>query len=161
MVSSILVSLVLVSTTVSGGIANFYICAENAYAHDFAPNSLSTFLTVSLTADIELTLADSNFPSNVTLALDHAEKAVDLVNAAYYSDDDILYDNDFINRYNEALANQNVTIQALVVANLVDQVLKEYGEAIDSRYDLTNMSKMAMATSNNSELLSPLSSSFS
>jgi hypothetical protein len=36
----------------------------------------------------------------------------------------------------------NSTIHALVVANFCDQILREYGEAFDIGYDLTNMSNM-------------------
>jgi hypothetical protein len=38
----------------------------------------------------------------------------------------------------------NGTIHALVVANLVDDALREYGKAFDLDYDLTNMSNMNM-----------------
>ena len=33
----------------------------------------------------------------------------------------------------------------MVVANIVDRILIEYGEALDTQYDLTNMSNMNMA----------------
>jgi hypothetical protein len=117
-----------------------------AYAHNFEPNSLSTFLELALRADVELSLAKSNFPSNVTLALDHSDRGVELLNDVYRLDDDIVDDMDFIKKYNEALNNPNGTIHALVVANLVDSVLREYGKAFDLDYDLTNMSNMAMMT---------------
>ncbi|HKG87957.1 MAG TPA: hypothetical protein VKA95_06495 [Nitrososphaeraceae archaeon] len=117
-----------------------------AYAHSFEPNSLSTFLELAYRADIELSLANVNFPSNVTLALDHGERAVKLLNDVYRSDDDIVDDSDFIRKYNEALKSQNTTVQALAVANIVDQILREYGEAFDIKYDLTNMSNMNMMT---------------
>jgi hypothetical protein len=142
------------ATVISVGLAKVNTPAYDAYAHDFSPNSISTFLTLSLRADIELSLADSNFPSNVTLALDHAENALNLVNDAYYYDDDIVYDTDFIGKYTEAQNSQNATIQALVVANLVDQILSEYGQAFEVGYDLTNMSNMnrAMRTMSGSDL---------
>lgn len=117
-----------------------------AYAHNFSPDSISTFLTLALRADIELSLASGSFPSNVTLALDHAENALNLTNYAYYFDDDILYDSDFKGRYDEAQNNPNSTVQALIVANLVDQVLSEYGLAFEVGYDLTNMSNINRVT---------------
>jgi hypothetical protein len=122
------------------------VCNNNtsAYAHNFSPNSLSTFISLAHEADVELSLANSNFPSNITLALDHSKNAVKLMDDAYYSDDDIIDDIDFVRKYNEALNSRNTTIQALVVANIVDQILREYGEAFDIQYDLTNMSNMAM-----------------
>jgi DNA-binding protein Fis len=111
---------------------------------------LSTFISLAHEADVELSLANSNFPSNITLALDHSKNAVKLMDDAYYSDDDIIDDIDFVRRYNEALNSRNTTIQALVVANIVDQILREYGEAFDIQYDLTNMSNMAMMGGGNS-----------
>lgn len=124
------------------------VCNNNtsSYAHNFSPNSLSTFISLAHEADVELSLANSNFPSNITLALDHSKNAVTLMDDAYYSDDDIIDDTDFVRKYNEALNSQNTTIQALVVANIVDQILREYGEAFDIQYDLTNMSNMNMTT---------------
>lgn len=150
MIKSILV-LLLTSAIVSAGLAKAYLCSQNAYGHNFSPNSLSTFLTLSHRADIELTLADSNFPSNVTLALDHAENAIKLMDDVYYSDDDIVFDTDFIARYYEAVNSRNASVHALVVANIADQILKEYGEAFGIEYDLTNMSNMMMPTLSNSD----------
>jgi hypothetical protein len=111
---------------------------------------LSTFISLAHEADVELSLANSNFPSNITLALDHSKNAVKLMDDAYYSDDDIIDDIDFVRKYNEALNSRNTTIQALVVANIVDQILREYREAFDIQYDLTNMSNMAMMGGGNS-----------
>jgi hypothetical protein len=48
---------------------------QNAYAHNFIPNDTATFLIQVYQAEIELVLAINNFPSNVTLAIDHAEDA--------------------------------------------------------------------------------------
>ena len=66
-----------------------------AYAHNFSPNSLSTFITLVYRAEIELLLATDNFPLNVTVALDHAEDAAKLIDDAYYLDEDIVDDADF------------------------------------------------------------------
>jgi hypothetical protein len=115
------------------------------YAHSFSPNSLSTFISLVHAADVELSLANSNFPANITLALDHSKNAVKLMNYAYRSDDEIIDDIDFVRKYNNAMSSQNETIHALVVANIVDRILSEYGEALDLQYDLTNMSNMNMA----------------
>ena len=43
----------------------------------------------------------------------------------------------------KALSDTNSTVHALVLANIVDQVLREYGDAFDIDYDLTNMSKIS------------------
>jgi hypothetical protein len=117
-----------------------------SHAHNFEPNSLSTFLELVDRTDVELSLARANFPSNVTLALDQGERAVELLNDVYRLDDDIVDDSDFIRKYNEALNSLNGTVHALVVANLVDSVLREYGKAFDLDYDLTNMSNVVMMT---------------
>ena len=124
------------------GLANIYVNSHHAYAHSFTPNDLSAFLSLVYEAEVELSLANDNFPFNVTLALDHVEDAAKLTDDAYYFDEDIIDDTDFIERYDEALNTHNSTIRGLIIANMVDQVLKAYGEAFDTGYDLTNMSNM-------------------
>lgn len=132
------------------GLANIYINSHHAYAHSFTPNDLSAFLSLVYEAEVELSLANDNFPFNVTLALDHAEDAAKLIDNAYYFDEEIIDDNDFIERYDEATNTHNSTIRGLVIANIVDQVLKAYGEAYDIGYDLTNVSNMMGAPDVNS-----------
>ncbi|HJY14731.1 MAG TPA: hypothetical protein VJ225_01795 [Nitrososphaeraceae archaeon] len=129
-------------------IVNEYNNNTPADAHSFEPNSLSTFLELGHRADVELLLAKANFPSNMTLAIDHGERAVKLLNDVYRLDDDIVDDSDFNRKYNEAQNSKNTTVQALVVANIVDQILREYGRAFDIDYDLTNMSNMNMNMQN-------------
>lgn len=105
----------------------------------------------------------------MTLALDHGERAVKLLNDVYRLDDDIVDDSDFIRKYNEAQNSKNATVQALVVANIVDQILREYGRAFDIDYDLTNMSNMNiqnmnmqnMNMSNSDSVISSISCSLS
>ena len=125
-----------------------------ADAHNFSPNSLSTFISLAHEADVELSLANSNFPSNITLALYHGKNAVKLLDDAYRLDDEIIDDTDFVRKYNEAQNSKNATIQALVIANIVDQILREYGEAFGIHYDLTNMSNMNMNMSMNTQNMS-------
>jgi hypothetical protein len=138
----------IIATTISLGIiiivlTQIYINKNQvAYAHSFEPNSLSTFLELAYRAEIELSLSNANFPSNVTLALDQAERSVEFLNDVYRLDDDLVDDSDFIRKYNDAMNSPNGTIHALVVANLVDDALREYGKAFDLDYDLTNMSNM-------------------
>ena len=45
--------------------------------------------------------------------------------------------------------NNNSTVQALVVANIVDEILRKYGVAYEVGYDLTNMSNMPITHSIN------------
>src|ERR671910_343801 len=136
--------LILILGMVFAGLAN----SNNnqlTYAHNFTPNSLSTFITLVYRAQVELSLANGSFPLNVTIALDHAEDAAQLIDDAYYFDEEIVDDADFTRKYNEALNSRNSTIHALVIANIIDQILREYGKAFDIGYDLTNMSNMMRA----------------
>jgi hypothetical protein len=41
--------------------------------------------------------------------------------------------------------DDNSTVQALVIANIVDEILRKYGAAYNIDYDLTNMSNMEMS----------------
>jgi hypothetical protein len=135
-------------------IVNTYNNSTPADAHNFSPNSLSTFISLANEANVELSLANSNFPSNITLALYHGKNAVKLLDDAYRIDDDIIDDTDFIRKYNEAQNSKNTTIQGLVIANIVDQILREYGKAFGIHYDLTNMSNMNMSMSMNIQNMS-------
>ena len=142
-------------------LVNVYNNNTRADAHSFSPNSLSTFISLAYEADVELSLANSNFPSNITLALYHGKNAVELLDDAYRLDDEIIDDTDFVRKYNEGQNSKNATIQALVIANIVDQILREYGEAFGIHYDLTNMSNMNMIMQNMSNSDLPISSSLS
>jgi hypothetical protein len=118
-----------------------------AYAHSFEPNDMSTFLSLTNRAQVELLLAVSDFPANISLASEHTKNAAKLIDIIYRMDDDIVDDDDFIKRYTEVSNSQNSSIHALGIANIVDQVLIEYGKANDIRYDLTNMSNIGNETS--------------
>jgi hypothetical protein len=113
-----------------------------AYAHSFEPNDMSTFLALINRAQVELFLAISNFPANISLASEHTENAAKLIDVVYRMDDDIVDDDDFMKRYDEVINSQNSSIHALGIANIVDQVMIEYGKAYDIGYDLTNMSNI-------------------
>jgi hypothetical protein len=118
-----------------------------AYAHNFIPNDTATFLTQAYRVQIELTLAINSFPSNVTLAIDHAEDATTLMDEIYDTEGDFIDDTDYIRRYNEAISSRNFTVYAMVIANIADEILRNYGEAYDLDYDLTNMSNMMITIS--------------
>jgi hypothetical protein len=125
----------------------------SVYAHSFEPNDSSTFLSLLDRAEVELLLATTNFPSNMTLALHHSRDAVKLMNILYRMDDDVIDDTDFMNKYNGISNSRNSTIHALVIANIIDQVLREYGSAYDIDYDLTNMSNMMNQKNDTIELV--------
>ena len=125
------------------------------YAHNFIPDDLSTFLTLVYRTQVELLLTNIDFPLNASLALEHAENTADLMDDAFYLGDS-RDDTDFVKKYNQALNNRNSTINALVLANILDQVLTEYGKAYDIDYDPTNMSNMMMTNVSNMENMLPM-----
>ena len=114
------------------------------FAHSFNTDDVSYFLGLDKRTKVELELAEKNYPLNITLSMDHTDNAARLVYDIYYADDDIVDDNDFTKRYNKEIISSNSTTYALVVADLLDEVLREYAEAIVVDIDLTNMSNLAL-----------------
>ena len=114
------------------------------FAHSFNTDDASYFLGLDKRTKVELELAEKNYPLNITLSMDHTDNAARLVYDIYYADDDIVDDNDFTKRYNKEITSSNSTTYALVVADLLDEVLREYAEAIVVDIDLTNMSNLAL-----------------
>lgn len=115
---------------------------SNVFAHIFTTNDVSHFLSLDKRTKIELNLAEKNYPSNITLTMDHIDNAEKLVYDIYFTDDNIVDDNDFIKRYDEVMNSSSLTTYALVVADLIDETLKEYANAIVTDIDLTNMSNL-------------------
>jgi hypothetical protein len=140
---AIFLSEIFFSTTV---LTFEYSLDRYAYAHIFTSDSMASFISMANEAEVELMLAKCNYPSNVTLAMDHIDRASQLIDNAYYLDDDITDDYDFITRYNQGTNNSNSTILGVALANIVDDILKEYGRALDVQFDLTNMTNMNMTT---------------
>jgi hypothetical protein len=130
------------------GIVNILL-DKNVYAHNFIPDVKAAFLAQVYQAEIELNLAITNFPSNVSLATDHAEHATAVMEDIYDTEGDIAEDTDFIRRYDEVMNSFNSTFYAMVLANIADEILRKYGEAYDLDYDLTNMSNMMMVMNSN------------
>jgi hypothetical protein len=128
------------------GIVNILL-DKNVYAHNFIPDVKAAFLAQVYQAEIELNLAITNFPSNVSLATDHAEHATAVMEDIYDTEGDIAEDTDFIRRYDEVMNSFNSTFYAMVLANIADEILRKYGEAYDLDYDLTNMSNMMIMNS--------------
>src|SRR5215211_2324608 len=114
------------------------------YAHSFTTDDSSYFLGLDKRTKVELELAEKNYPLNITLSMDHSDNAARLVYDIYYADDDIVEDSGFIKRYNKEVSSSNSTTYALVVADLLDEVLREYAEAIVVDIDLTNMSNLVL-----------------
>jgi hypothetical protein len=114
------------------------------FAHSFNTDDVSYFLGLDKRTKVELELAEKNYPLNITLSMDHSDNAARLVYDIYYADDDIVDDNDFTKRYYKEITSSNSTTYALVVADLLDEVLREYAEATVVDIDLTNMSNLVL-----------------
>jgi hypothetical protein len=126
---------------------------QTVYAHYFSKDDAASFFTLIHQINVETELINTNFPSNVSIAIEHAENAAELLNDVYQFGEDIADDNDFIREYNEQLNNINSTVQALILANVVDEILRNYGHALEVDYDLTNMSNMVMSNISHSALM--------
>ena len=118
---------------------------QTVYAHYFSKDDAALFFTLIHQINVETQLVNTNFPSNVTLAIEHAENTAELLNEVYQFSEGIADDTDFIREYNEQLNNINSTVQALILANIVDEILRNYGDALEVDYDLTNMSNIVMS----------------
>lgn len=128
----------------------------NAFGHSFTTDDSTYLLTLIEKTKTELQLANKNYPSNITLSMDHSENAARLVYDTFYADEDIANDDEFTKRYNQEITKANSTAHALVVVTLVDDVLRNYADSIDLNFDLTNMSNLLFilptTNSNNNKL---------
>ena len=138
-----------------------------AFGHSFESDDSVYLLTLIEKTQTELELAKKNYPSNVTLSMDHSDDAARLVYETFYADEDVANDGEFTKRYNQELSKANITSNALVVVTLVDEVLRNYADSIDLNFDLTNMSNLlyiipTKSTNNitNKESIDKLESSF-
>ena len=121
---------------------------QRAYAHDFSTTDESSLVTLveQIKAETQLIitsfLTDENFSAH-----EHARKAAELLkdlegNLTQTSPPS----SDIIQVYDQG--QKNSTTLALVVANIVDDILRKYGSAFDVGYDMTNMSNMVMTVNN-------------
>jgi hypothetical protein len=118
---------------------------QTVYAHYFSNDDAALFFALIHEINVKTQLINANFPSNITLSIEHAEDTAELLNDVYQFDEGIADDTDFIREYNEQLNNTNSTVQALILANIVDEILRNYGDALEVDYDLTNMSNLVMS----------------
>jgi hypothetical protein len=139
----------------------------SAFGHSFTTDDSIYLLTLIEKTKTELELAKKNYPSNITLSIDHSDNAAKFVADTFYTDEDVANDGDFANRYNQEVSNSNTTSNALVVVTLVDEVLRNYADSIDLNFDLTNMSNLlyvipttTKTNSNNKSALGKLESSY-
>jgi hypothetical protein len=136
-VLGILSTLFTIITYNSSSYTNYVV-----YAHNFIVTDDSALLTLieQIKAETELVNAYS-LTSNNSSIIEHAKNAANVTNAL----NDKLRQStvtDITQIYTNGLYNS--TTLALVVANLVDEILRNYGSAYGITYDLTNMSNMAM-----------------
>ena len=139
------------------------ICSSNlypnhlVYAHNFSITDDSALLTLIEQIKVETELVNQyTLANNSISANEHAKNAANLTNGL----NDKLRQNrvvDITQAYTNGLYNS--TTLALVVANLVDEILRNYGSAYGITYDLTNMSNMMAIMSNNNSNNSNNSSS--
>jgi hypothetical protein len=115
---------------------------QNAYAHDFSTTDESSLVTLVEQIKAETQLVITSFLSNENFsAHEHARNAAELMkdlesNMTQTSPPS----SDIAQVYDQG--QKNSTTLALVVANIVDDILRNYGSAFAVGYDMTNMSNM-------------------
>jgi hypothetical protein len=116
---------------------------QMSYAHDFFVNNDASLVTLIEQIKAETQLINTNFLSgNNVSAQVHAKNVAELMNDLEDNmTESSLPSSDIAQVYDDG--QRNSTSLALVVANIVDDILRKYGTAFDIGYDLTNMSNMA------------------
>ena len=115
---------------------------QKAYAHDFSTTDESSLVTVVEQIKAETQLVITSFLSNENFsAHEHARNAAELMKDL---ESNLTQTNppssDITQVYDQG--QKNSTTLALVVANIVDDILRKYGSAFAVGYDMTNMSNM-------------------
>jgi hypothetical protein len=115
---------------------------QKAYAHDFSTTDESSLVTLVEQIKAETQLVITGFLSNLDVsANEHARNAAELMKEL---ENNITQTNppssDITQVYDRG--QKNSTTLALVVANIVDDILRKYGSAFAVGYDMTNMSNM-------------------
>ena len=115
---------------------------RKAYAHDFSTTDESSLVTFVEQIKTETQLVITSFLSNENFsAHEHARKAAELMKDL---ESNMTQTNppssDITQVYDQG--QKNSTTLALVVANIVDDILRKYGSAFAVGYDMTNMSNM-------------------
>lgn len=120
----------------------------NAYAHYFTSDQSAEFLSLIHQIEVEMALMNETFPSEIGSSYYHAKNAAELMNKTYHLTNAIS-PVDFHIIYEEEQSNNddNSTVQALVIANIAEEILRKYGDAYDVEYDLTNMSNILITQS--------------
>jgi hypothetical protein len=137
----IVMSLLVIEQTIE---SNF-----NAYAHYFTSDQSAEFLSLIHQIYVEISLINNTFPLEIDSSYYHAKNAAELINKTYHFANAISPEDFRVIYQEEQLNNHNSTVQALVIANIADEILRKYGKAYDIDFDLTNMSNMLVTHSSN------------
>jgi hypothetical protein len=114
------------------------------YAHFFTTDQSVEFLSLANQIYVEIALINYTFPGEIESSYRHSIDAAVLMNKTFHLAKASSPEDFRITYLEELLNNNNSTVQALVIANLVDETLRKYGDAYNLGYDLTNMSNMVM-----------------
>jgi hypothetical protein len=117
---------------------------QKAFAHDFSTTDESSLVTLVEQIKAETQLVITSFLANENFsAHEHAINAAELMKDL---ESNLTQTNppssDITQGYDQG--QKNSTTLALVVANIVDDILRKYGSAFDVGYDMSNMMNMNM-----------------
>ena len=119
---------------------NYHV--RRAYAHDFSTTDESTLVTLVEQIKAQTQLVITGFLSNENFsAHEHARKAAQLMKDLESNMTQMDPTSSDITQVYEQ-GQKNSTTLALVVANIVDDILRKYGSAFSVGYDMTKMSNM-------------------
>jgi hypothetical protein len=120
------------------------------YGHNFESDDNASFLTLIEKVNVEAQLVNNSLSSsstNLTSAHEHIEEIIDLLDDIVDSDDYYTIDKGQFN---------NSTVNALVLANVIDEILRNYGRAFGvpsntmlNMNNMVNMMKMVEGDDNN------------
>jgi hypothetical protein len=115
---------------------------QKAFAHDFSTTDESSLVTLVEQIKAETQLVITSFLTNENFsAHEHAIKAAELMKDLEGNLTQTNPPSSGITQVYDQ-GQKNSTTLALVVANIVDDILRKYGSAFDVGYDMTNMSNM-------------------
>ena len=117
---------------------------NNLSAHNFYQNNDSVLFTLIKQFEIEKHLAAVDLYTNKSAGSIHSKRADVLLGQLSSTNSNITKNSNFVNKYNSIFPKLNSTTKALVVANIADASLLEYGlsTGLDSKKasGLLNMS---------------------
>jgi hypothetical protein len=154
----------IIITTIAAIISNIPLLTGSnytVYGHNFESDDNASFLTLIEKVNVEAQLVNNSLSSssiNLTSAHEHIEEIIDLLDDIVDSDDYYTIDRGQFN---------NSTVNALVLANVVDEILRNYGRAFGvpsntmlNMNNMVNMMKMVDDDNNNSMINHGMQSDF-